>query len=185
MIFPKLATQRLILSQLTSADSNDLLTIFSDQKVVRFYDIEAYESNEQALNLINFFNQRFAELAGIRWAIRLRESGQLVGTCGFNSWNPKMKNAGIGYELASDYWGQGYTSEALHKIISAAFAGQLPFTELHRIQADTMLGNHASEAVLRKLGFVEEGVRRGSGYWKGAFHDLKCFGLLKSDFIYE
>lgn len=93
-----------------------------------------------------------------------------------------MKNTGIGYEFSSQYWGQGYATEALQKIISSAFASQLPFGELYRIQGDTMLGNSASESVLIKLGFRKEGIRRASGYWKNEFHDLKCFGLLKPDF---
>lgn len=26
-----------------------------------------------------------------------------------------------------------------------------------------------------------KGTRRQSGFWKGQFHDLKCFGLLSSE----
>nr|WP_308304272.1 GNAT family protein [Pseudoalteromonas sp. MelDa3] len=119
---------------------------------------------------------------GIRWAIRLKATGKLIGTCGFNTWNQKMKSAGIGYEIASEYWGCGFASEALHKVIDSAFSKQLPFGELYRIQGDTMIGNLASESVLKKLGFKEEGTRRASGYWKNEYHDLKCYGLLKPEF---
>jgi len=63
-----------------------------------------------------------------------------------------------------------------------AFSGGLPCGELNRIQGDTVPGNSASEAVLTKLGFKEEGLLRESGYWKGQFHDLKCLGLLKSEY---
>jgi len=66
--------------------------------------------------------------------------------------------------------------------MKAAFSGALPCGPLNRIQADTVPGNHASERLLIRLGFKEEGLRRQSGYWKHAFHDLKCFGLLKSEF---
>ena len=45
-----------------------------------------------------------------------------------------------------------------------------------------MIGNTASESVLKKLGFKEEGIRRSSGFWKNEFHDLKCFGLIKPEF---
>jgi len=180
--FPNLTTSRLTLTQLNSHDSKALFDIFSDKEVVKFYDIEVYNSQEQALKLIEFFNARFIDAIGIRWAIRLKDSDKLIGTCGFNSWNKKMKNAGIGYELSSTYWGNGYATEALHKIIHAAFLNELPFGELHRIQGDTMLGNNASESVLQKLGFKEEGIRRSSGYWKNKYHDLKCFGLLKPEF---
>ena len=182
MKFPTLETPRLKLTQLSSNDSEALLNIFSDTKVVKFYDIEAYNTEEQSLKLIEFFNTRFNDGVGIRWAIRLKSTHQLIGTCGFNSWNRKMKNSDIGYELSSPFWGQGYATEALHKVINSAFSNQLPFGELYRIQGDTMLGNNASESVLLKLGFKEEGVRRASGYCKNEFHDLKCFGLLKPDF---
>lgn len=93
-----------------------------------------------------------------------------------------MRNAVIGYDLHPEFWRHGYSSEAVRAIIAAGFAGTLPCGELHRIQADTIPGNSASEALLRRLGFKEEGLRRESGYWKNKFHDLKCFGLLRSEF---
>ncbi|HBY84817.1 MAG TPA: N-acetyltransferase [Colwellia sp.] len=182
MNFPELETSRLMLTKLSTDDSTALLNIFSDDEVIKFYDIDVYDSEEQSLKLIEFFNTRFRDGLGIRWAIRLRDTGELIGTCGFNSWNQKMKNAGIGYELSSKSWGYGYATEALKKIINSAFLNQLPLGELYRIQGDIMLGNVASESVLIKLGFKEEGVRRASGYWKNDFHDLKCYGLLKPEF---
>ena len=93
-----------------------------------------------------------------------------------------MKSAVIGYDISSAFWGNGYATEALRAIIHYAFSGQLPCTDLNRIQADTVPGNLASEAVLLKLGFKEEGLLRESGYWKGKFHDLKCFGLIRSEY---
>jgi len=48
---------------------------------------------------------------------------------------------------------------------------------------DTVPGNKASEALLLNVGFKEEGLRRESGYWKNQFHDLKCFGLIKSEYL--
>ena len=78
--------------------------------------------------------------------------------------------------------GNGYATEALKAIIKHGFSGLLPCDELNRIQGDTIPGNNASEAVLLKLGFKEEGLLRESGYWKDQFHDLKCFGLIRSDY---
>ena len=85
MNFPELETSRLTLNQLSSNDSEALFKIFSDKEVVKFYDIEAYDTEEQALKLIEFFNARFIDGVGIRWAIRLKSTNQLIGTCGFNS----------------------------------------------------------------------------------------------------
>jgi len=182
LVFPVLETNRLRLDKLAKDDSNSLFELFSDISVVEYYDLEAFTELSQARNLIEFFNTRFKDNTGIRWAIRLKETNQLIGTCGFNTWSPKMKNAVIGYDLLPKFWGKGYTTEAVHGIIKSAFLGELSCGELNRIQGDTVPGNLASESLLLKVGFKEEGIRRQSGYWKSQFHDLKCFGLIKSDY---
>lgn len=182
MLFPVLDTHRLRLDKLTIKDSNSLFTLFSDDLVVEYYDLTAFTEQSQAINLIEFFNARFKENSGIRWAIRLKETNQLIGTCGFNTWSLKMKSAVIGYDLLPKFWGNGYTTEAVNRIVKSAFFGELPCGELNRIQGDTVLGNSASESLLRKVGFKEEGIRRQSGYWKNQFHDLKCFGLIKAEY---
>ena len=93
-----------------------------------------------------------------------------------------MKHAVIGYELHPQFWRQGYARESVRAIVEAAFAGLLACGPLHRIQADVVPGNAASEQLLLTLGFKEEGLRREAGFWKGGFHDLKCFGLLQPDY---
>lgn len=182
MLFPVLESKRLRLDQLTLEDTASIFTLFSDHSVVEYYDLQAFTEIAQASKLINFFNQRFNEESGIRWAIRLKENNQLIGTCGFNSWNSAMRSAVMGYDLLPAFWGKGYTIEAVRQILKAAFSGKLACGKLNRIQADTVPGNVASEALLLKVGFKEEGLRRQSGYWKNQFHDLKCFGLIKSEF---
>jgi ribosomal-protein-alanine N-acetyltransferase len=180
--FPILNTKRLILNELNSNDSRSLFNHFSSKDVVEFYDLEAFTSEDQAMSLIRLFQKRFNDSLGIRWAIRLKDGGEFIGTCGFNSWNLTMKSSVIGYDVSSEYWGNGYATEALECIIKFAYSGGLPCGELNRIQGDTVPGNSASEAVLRKLGFKEEGLLRQSGYWKGSFHDLKCYGLIRSEY---
>jgi [ribosomal protein S5]-alanine N-acetyltransferase len=182
MVFPSLETDRLWLTELSADDEADVFKLFSNPSVVEYYDLDAFREHKQASDLIHLFSSRYQENLGIRWAIRLKPSDQLIGTCGFNSWNRKMRNAVIGYDLLPEFWRQGYCLEAVSTIISAAFAGVLACGQLHRIQADTVPSNQASEALLRKLGFKEEGLRRECGYWKNKFHDLNCFGLLQTEF---
>jgi ribosomal-protein-alanine N-acetyltransferase len=182
MLFPELNTPRLNITMLVESDVDSIFKLYSEYAVVAYYDLEAFTNMSQAINIIHFFQSRFDEKLGVRWAIRLKETNQLIGTCGFNTWSLAMKNAVIGYDLLPAFWGKGYTAEAVRRIIEAAFSGDLVCGKLNRIQGDTVPGNSASESVLRKVGFKEEGLRRQSGYWKNEFHDLKCFGLIKSDF---
>ncbi|MCI0507806.1 MAG: GNAT family N-acetyltransferase [Gammaproteobacteria bacterium] len=182
MSFPEFRTKRLWLTKITSSDVESIFELFSSPDVVKYYDLEVFNERAQAEQLIRLFESRHESSLGIRWAIRPKETGQLIGTCGFNSWSEKMRNATIGYDLKPEYWNRGIATEALFEIIRAAFAGLLPCGALHRIQADTIPGNVASEKVLLKLGFKEEGTRRECAYLRGSYHDMKYFGLLRTDF---
>lgn len=182
MDFPVFETQRLSLSPLREHDTEAIFQLFSDPEVIRYYDLDVFENREQAKKLIHLFQQRFEQSQGIRWAVR-DKTGHCIGTCGFNSWNKAMHSTVIGYDLNRSYWNQGLMSEALFPIITSAFKGELICSDINRIQADTFPANIASERVLVKLGFIEEGLRRQCAYFKNQFHDLKCFGLLKQDFL--
>ncbi len=182
MSFPELTSTRLKLTSIASTDVESVFELFSSPEMVKYYDLEVFNEREQAEKLMRIFESRYESSSGIRWAIRLKESGKLIGTCGFNTWSEKMRSATIGYDLKPEYWNRGITTEAVFIIIRAAFSGLLPCGPLHRIQADTIPGNAASEKVLLKLGFKEEGTRRECAYLRGRYHDMKCFGLLKPDF---
>ena len=182
MSFPELSTRRLKLDRITSSDVEAVFELFSSPEVVKYYDLEKFNERAQAEKLISLFDSRIESLLGIRWAIRMKESNKLIGTCGFNSWSEKMRNATIGYDLNPEHWNKGIITEALFETIGAAFTGLLPCGHLHRVQADTIPGNIASEKVLLKLGFKDEGMRRECAYIKGAYHNMKCFGLLSTEF---
>jgi len=181
--FPELSTARLKLTRISSPDAPAVFEIFSHPDVVRYYDLEPFTQITQAEELIELFESRHRARSGIRWAIRLGSTDELVGTCGYNSWSGKMRSATIGYDLKRTHWGKGIAAEAVVEAVRAAFAGVLACGPLHRIQADTIPGNVASERLLLKLGFKDEGLRRESAYLKGKYHDMKCFGLIKSEFI--
>ena len=170
------------LTRISSADAPSVFEMFSDPDVVRYYDLEPMTEIRQAQELIQLFETRHQARAGIRWAIRLNSAAELIGTCGFNSWSEKMRNATIGYDLKRRHWGKGIATEAVREAIRAAFAGRLACGPLHRIQADTIPGNAASAKLLLKLGFRDEGLRRECVYLKGKYHDMKCFGLIESEF---
>lgn len=180
--FPTLKTERLILSEIAESDIDAIFGLFSNEAVIKYYDLQSFKETSQAKKLITLFKSRFESKLGIRWGIRLKDTNLLIGTCGFNSWVVPMKNAVIGYDLHPDYWGKGIAKEAVAAILHAAFCGDLPCGSIHRVQADTVPGNEASEHLLLALGFQPEGLRRESGYWKNKFHDLKCFGLLAHDY---
>jgi [ribosomal protein S5]-alanine N-acetyltransferase len=81
--------------------------------------------------------------------------GALIGTLNLNSIiRGAFQSTSIGYWVAQPHNGRGIASAAV------AAAKRVAFTELglHRIQAETLVDNVASQRVLVKNGFVKYGV---------------------------
>lgn len=175
--FPILVTKRLVLRQITAADTQIIYEIFSDPEVTRYYDVETFTNQEDARQLIRWCTNLFENQDGIRWGISGRQSNNLMGTCGFHNWNKSYRKAEMGYELGIQHWGQGFATEAVTRIIEFGF-NQFEF---NRIEAWAMLENRTSMRILQKVGFHEEGVLRDYGYWQGGFHDVLMFSFLKRE----
>lgn len=87
------------------------------------------------------------------------------------------ETASIGYWVGERYAGHGYMSEAL--------AGLLPFAfdrlRLHRLSAACLPHNAASQQVLKKVGFAEEGFARRYLRIDGDWRDHVIYAMLNTD----
>lgn len=175
--FPQIETERLCLHQLSLLDARDVFEIFSNEEVIQYYDVAMFTTIERAERFINRMNEKFATHEGIRWAIALKSTNHVIGTCGYNVVYSSSRRAMIGYELKRKHWRKGYMQEALHAMIEYGCAE----LQLHRLEAFVIPGNKRSLRVLSRLGFVEEGILREYGFWKDQFWDMQCFFLLKRE----
>lgn len=179
--FPTLETSRLLLREFRPSDAPAVFDIFSRPAVTQYVNSEPMQSLEEAQEKIQARRSLFERKIGFRWALTLRgEPDRVIGSCGFFLVHRSFRIIEIGYELHPDFWRHGYMSETLVPVIDFAF-NRPHFFPVNRIEALTYLESPASIALLRKLGFVEEGVRREYGYWSGRHHDLRCFALLLRD----
>lgn len=174
-MFPILETERLILREITKNDVDAIFSCFSNDDVTRYYGQETLEKIEQAEAFVDFFINSYKEKRGIRWGIERKGNQGIIGTIGFNAWSPKHKRAEIGYEIHPEYWGKGYTFEAVSKVI------QFGFDEfgLTRIGAVVFIDNEASNNLLTKAGFHKEGVLRDYMYQNGEAYDTYLYSILK------
>ncbi len=177
MMFPILETDRLRLRELKEDDVGAIFRCFSNQEVTRYYGQEPFVDKQQADELIKHFAKNFEEKRGIRWGIEHKDSNEIIGTIGFHLWSAAHQRAEIGYEIHPDYWRQGYTKEAVQKVITYGFETM----NLNRIGAVVFLANEASNQLLRKLGFQEEGILRDYIYQNGQAYDTFIYSLLKKD----
>ena len=175
--FPTLETANLSLRALRPADARALFAVFADEEVTRYYDLYPFNDIDEAVDLIDFFAESFELERGIRWAITRKSDDLLLGTCGY-VWLRPFRGE-IGYELGRAHWRQGIMREALTAIINFGYT----VLGLNRIEALVMVANDASAGLLYSLGFREEGTLRQHDFFKDAFHDMRCFALLKNDWV--
>ena len=87
------------------------------------------------------------------WGLYQNDSGDWVGDLCFKGL-PETGNPEIGYGIEPEFWNQGYTTEA----VRAACKWALEQPGVCAIEAETEPDNAASQAVLRKVGFVPTGT---------------------------
>jgi [ribosomal protein S5]-alanine N-acetyltransferase len=84
----------------------------------------------------------------------------------------------VGYWLGEEFWGQGLATDALTGFVKWCFE---EFPTLLRLEAGIFEGNAASEAVVKKSGFVFEGRRRKAVEKNGVIMDIAMYSLLREE----
>lgn len=176
--FPTMETRRLVLRQLATEDAAALLNYCADPEVNRYLTLDPFQTQAEAVAMIELLKNLFANKQGIRWAITGKDSGKFLGTCGFHNYKPEHRRIEMGYELDRPFWRQGFMSEALPAILEYAFAQM----NSNRVEAFVNAGNVKSTGILEKMGFKLDGVLREYEFARGKFVDQYCYSLLKSDY---
>ena len=89
----------------------------------------------------------------------------------------RSRSAELGYWLAPEHHGQGYGSDAAGRMVEYAFEDR----NLRRVGARLGSFNEASVGLLESLGFQREGTLREAAWYRGEYHDLLWYGLLRED----
>lgn len=173
--FPVLETERLRLRELRYEDGPDICAYFNED-VARYYDWWP-ATVADGRGFVRYFRHGYQEELSIRWAITLKPSDKIIGSCGFSDFY-RFSLCELGYELAKEYWGKGIMKEALQAIIPFGFNE----IGIHRIQASVFPENQASIRLLETLGFQKEGLLREFLYVKhrNQWEDCVLLALLKS-----
>lgn len=82
------------------------------------------------------------------WLVVLRDTGQVIGECGWKQ--PVGEETEIGYGFAPAYRGRGYGTEAVGKLVDLLRS----FPTVARVVAEAEVTNVASRRLLERLGFT-------------------------------
>jgi RimJ/RimL family protein N-acetyltransferase len=154
---PVLTGEHCALRELQVADAPLLVPVLTDPEVMRFMSPPPATV------------ERFAWF--IDWSRREREAGRYlvfalvphaqaapVGVLQLRQLEPEFRTAEWGVAMAPQYWGAGLFLDAARLLLDFAFTD----LGVHRLEARAALANSRSQAAMRKLGAVQEGVLRRS-----------------------
>ncbi len=147
--FPILTTERLTLRQLIINDEENILTLRSDSEINKYLDRPLSHTIEDARNFILTVNDNINKNVSLYWAITLRDSNTFVGTICLYGFTDENDNCEIGYELLTNFQGQGIMKEAVEKVIDYTFHT----IKVKKIEAFLHRDNQRSINLLEKLLF--------------------------------
>lgn len=175
---PELETERLLLRKITAGDAAAIYAYGSDAEVAKYVMWDRHETLADSEGFVQFVLQKYAMGDVAPWGIVYKETGALIGTIDFVSWQPAQRVAEIGYVVSRDYWGQGIVTEAAAKLVEFGFTQM----DVVRIQARCFAQNIGSARVMEKVGMSYEGTMRQSIFSKGAHQDVKMYAILRDDY---
>lgn len=175
---PAIETERLLLRKLVMEDAEDLFKYASEPSVSRFMPWDVHKTIEETKGFLAFILDAYDQHQKLTWAIQLKQTGKMIGTIDYVSWQPKRSKAEKAYTLSQEYWGQGLMKEAADGLLAFGFKEM----GLNKIEAPIMLENTQSRRLAEKLGMKLEGVARDHMVIKGEFVDLAMYSILEREF---
>ncbi len=150
MLDTVLETARLIIREWRDADLASMTAINQDPKVMEYFP--ALKSEDQTRSFIEGNKALQAREGYCLYAIEIKDTQQFIGFVGLSPVDEKISKSPtveIGWRLASEFWGQGYATEAAQAIMQYA-QEKLGITELVSF---TTTGNFRSTNLMLRLGF--------------------------------
>jgi len=165
------------------AQASDLPALFEmncDAEVTRFLPYARWESESDGAAWLKRMIDLQATGTALQFVVADKASDKAIGTCLIFRHEAGSARAELGFVLARSHWGGGYMTEALTALIDRAFDGM----GLRRIEAEVNPANAPSARLLRRLGFVREGLLRQRWVSRsGAPYDVEAYGLLHGDWV--
>ncbi|GAB5553433.1 MAG: hypothetical protein Sapg2KO_30240 [Saprospiraceae bacterium] len=170
-------TQRLFLSPLQLNDAAAMYAYASDPEVAQYTSWSPHESVEASLAFLNYIIAKenwTPSQFRVVWGIKETRNGPIIGTVSFGQDSPKSGH--LDYALSRTYWGKGYTTEAVERILDWVFE-YLP--RLEKVCSGCLTKNKGSVRVLEKAGFklVDRYSSKREGKFGGALLETCLFEL--------
>ncbi|KAF9236487.1 acyl-CoA N-acyltransferase [Melanogaster broomeanus] len=167
------ATDRLLICPYTEADIDDLLMLWSDQRLAATTGLPP--RGPQFRKTLSEQMVR-ATFAGV---IKLKETHEFMGQILVHSPEQQNRDGTYGICLLPKFWNRGYGTEATLFMVDYSFR----WIGLHRVSLSVFASNARAIAVYEKAGFVMEGRKRAAVWTNNQWEDVLSMGLLQDEWV--
>ena len=175
---PELNTERLILRKISKRDIKDIYEYSKDPRTSKFLLWYPHYSLRDTKRHVRSILKRYKKGSFYDYAVVLKDSGKMIGTCGFTRTYPLVDKAEIGYVINPEYQGRGFATEAVGRVLSFGFED----LGLERIEARYIVGNDSSLKLMQRVKMTPEGVIRHGVHAKGKYHDVGVCSILSDEY---
>ena len=136
-------TVRTVLSKPTAMDEDAIFSLQSNEKTREYLGGPVTKEG---------FPEKFKSILDVKapesyWVVRQKETHEFIGFVCITKYHDQIHNE-VSYELDPKFWGNGYGTEVIEKVIEYGFEN----LGLEEIYAETQKKNIASIKLLEKIG---------------------------------
>lgn len=177
---PHIETDRLILEKFQLNDTQKVFDHWlSDERVADNRINAAHKTISETLERVNKIVTGYESKEFCYWAIKLKDSGELIGEIDLYDFDKVTENCEVSYSLGYEWWNRGYGTEALRAIVEFGFRKM----NLHKISAAHNTDNPASGRLMSKAGMAQEGIIRDMiRNSKNQYKDCAVYGILQDEY---
>lgn len=174
-----LNSSRLRLRPFQEADLAAFAAYRSIPEVARYQSWNTPYSLEQAQAFYEVLQREQPGTPGSHYQLAVERLDQpgMIGDCYLHVLASDPLQAEIGFSFAPQHQGQGYATEAVHRLLGYLF-GEL---HLHRVTATCDVENIPSARLLERIGMRREGHFIENIWFKGAWGSEYLYAMLDSE----
>jgi len=177
----RLETERLILRDFSESDFEAYYKLKTDDQTMYYLqDIKLRSIDAARADFADVLDDmKRSDRKYYFLHMELKDSHEQVGSIGYTVTDdtPAGKMVHLGYFTYPRFWGNGYTTEALKKVLEYAFTAG----NVYRVTTGCLAENIGSERVMRKNGMIKEAERPDYEWHDGKMKTRLEYRLLKNE----
>ena len=171
--FPEIETERLMLKEIFEEDAHIIFKGNSTLSALKYIARDPFNKIEDGEKKVADYKKWFSEKTCVMFKLCLKNNNHPVGYGGIFNISLSANKGEIGYIILEEFWGKGFASEAVSRIIKFGFED----LKLNKIFALIDPSNTASKKVVEKHAFEIEGLHKQNDFAQGKYFDVLYYAL--------